>query len=78
MTILIACIVVGAVVLLGLVAFSGLIARKVEKALPPKGKFVEIDGARLHYVDKGEGPVIVMVHGLGGRPAISPTHCWGS
>lgn len=67
MTILIACVAVGAVVLFGLVAFSGLIARKVENALPPKGKFIEIDGARLHYIDKGEGPAIVMVHGLGGQ-----------
>lgn len=52
---------------LGLAAFSALIARKVERALPPRGKFIEIDGARLHYIDQGKGPVIVMVHGLGGQ-----------
>ncbi|KJK20995.1 alpha/beta hydrolase [Burkholderiaceae bacterium 16] len=67
MAILIACIAIGGIVLLGLVVFTGLIAHKVEKALPPKGKFIEIDGARLHYIDKGQGPVIVMVHGLGGQ-----------
>ncbi|MGO4326535.1 alpha/beta fold hydrolase [Cupriavidus sp. 2TAF22] len=71
MTILIACIAIviaiAAIVILGLVAFSALIARKVEKALPPRGKFIEIDGARLHYIDQGQGPAIVMVHGLGGQ-----------
>ncbi len=27
---------------------------------------VEIDGARLHYVDRGSGPPVVLVHGLAG------------
>ncbi|MDF3833128.1 alpha/beta hydrolase [Cupriavidus basilensis] len=69
MTLLIAYIAVAVVVVvvLGLVAFTWLMARKVEKALPPKGKFIEIDGARIHYIDKGNGPAIVMVHGLGGQ-----------
>ncbi|WP_454726168.1 MULTISPECIES: alpha/beta fold hydrolase [Cupriavidus] len=67
MTILIACIAIVAAVVAGLVAFTAVIARKVEKALPPRGKFIEIDGARLHYIDQGQGPVIVMVHGLGGQ-----------
>ncbi len=30
---------------------------------PFRDHFVEIDGYRLHYVDEGEGDVIVMVHG---------------
>ena len=28
---------------------------------------MEIDGARIHYLEKGAGPAIVMVHGLGGQ-----------
>jgi pimeloyl-ACP methyl ester carboxylesterase len=56
-----------AVLVAGLVWFSWKTARKVEAALPPIGKFVEVDGARLHYVDKGQGAPIVMIHGLGGN-----------
>lgn len=61
--------IVGALVLLGasLMFFTLMAARHVEKLAPPIGKFVEVDGARLHYVDRGAGPVIVMVHGLAGN-----------
>jgi hypothetical protein len=30
-------------------------ARKVEREHPPTGRFVTIDGVRLHYIEKGEG-----------------------
>lgn len=29
-------------------------------------KYADIDGARVCYIDEGQGPAIVMVHGLGG------------
>ena len=51
----------------GLAAFAGLTARRVEAALPPQGRFIDIDGNRIHYLDQGSGPVILMVHGLGGQ-----------
>ena len=51
----------------GLALFSQFAARRAEAQVPPDGKFVDVDGARLHYVDIGEGPAIVMVHGLGGQ-----------
>ena len=51
----------------GLVAFTAFTARRVEKALPPRGKFLDLDGARIHYLDKGSGAAIVLVHGLGGQ-----------
>jgi len=37
-----------------------------EKLVPPAGKFVDVDGARVHFVEAGEGLPIVMIHGLGG------------
>ena len=51
----------------GLTLYSRSIARRAEKAVPVDGKFLEVDGARLHYTDTGEGPAIVMIHGLGGQ-----------
>ena len=51
----------------GLALFSQFAARRAKAQVPPDGKFVDVDGARLHYVDIGEGPAIVMIHGLGGQ-----------
>lgn len=39
--------------------------RAVEQNNPPAGKFVEVDGVRLHYIDRGEGPPLVLLHGNG-------------
>lgn len=30
---------------------------------PFEPRFVDLDGARVHYVDEGEGPVLLMLHG---------------
>ena len=38
-------------------------ARRAEREHPPKGLFTEIDGIRLHYVDRGDGPPVVLLHG---------------
>jgi len=56
-----------AVSLGGLVIFTAVTARRVEAALPPRGRFIEVAGARIHYLDKGSGPAIVILHGLGGQ-----------
>jgi pimeloyl-ACP methyl ester carboxylesterase len=66
-SLLIALLVLGALVVGGLVLFTAFVARAVQKAVPPCGQFIEIDGDRIHYVDKGNGPVIVMIHGLSGQ-----------
>jgi pimeloyl-ACP methyl ester carboxylesterase len=42
------------------------IARRAERLVPARGKFVEIDGNRIHYVEEGEGRPILFIHGLGG------------
>ena len=53
--------------LLGLVLFTAWTAHQVESKMPPRGKFIDIDGVRLHYVDKGSGPAMLLIHGLAGQ-----------
>jgi pimeloyl-ACP methyl ester carboxylesterase len=38
-------------------------ARKAEREYPPRGRFVAVDGTRLHYLEKGGGRPIVFLHG---------------
>ncbi|WP_455731612.1 alpha/beta fold hydrolase, partial [Burkholderia stabilis] len=54
-------------VLAALALFSGYVARRVTRAFPPEGRFVDIGGDRIHYVEYGNGPPIVFVHGLAGQ-----------
>jgi pimeloyl-ACP methyl ester carboxylesterase len=39
--------------------------RQAEREHPPLGRFIEVDGVRLHYVEEGSGPPLVLFHGLG-------------
>ncbi|MGI4843138.1 MAG: alpha/beta fold hydrolase [Janthinobacterium lividum] len=58
-----------ALLLLLLAAFSRRTARRIEAFLPPAGRFVEVEGVRLHVRDEGNGPAILLIHGLGGQMA---------
>jgi pimeloyl-ACP methyl ester carboxylesterase len=40
-------------------------AREAEHQHKPIGQFLTVDGVRLHYVDRGEGEPIVLLHGNG-------------
>lgn len=42
-------------------------AERIEQAVPADGAFVDVAGARIHYVDRGAGPPIVLLHGLGAQ-----------
>jgi pimeloyl-ACP methyl ester carboxylesterase len=37
--------------------------KKAEWENPPQGKFIQVDGVRLHYVERGSGPPLVLLHG---------------
>ena len=37
--------------------------RRAERNNPPSGRFVTVDNVRLHYVERGEGEPLVLVHG---------------
>jgi pimeloyl-ACP methyl ester carboxylesterase len=39
--------------------------KEAEADNPPRGRFVEVDGVRLHYLERGQGPVLVLIHGNG-------------
>lgn len=40
-------------------------ARVAERKTPPMGRFLDVDGVRLHYIERGEGETIVLIHGNG-------------
>ncbi|MEN3291364.1 MAG: hypothetical protein V7642_617 [Burkholderiales bacterium] len=39
--------------------------KQAERENPPAGKFIEVDGVRLHYIERGEGQPVVLFHGNG-------------
>lgn len=41
-------------------------ARDAERFVPPTGNFITVEGCKIHYIERGEGQPIVMIHGLGG------------
>ncbi len=43
--------------------WTALKARRAQREHPPQGRFTTIDGVRLHYVECGEGPPVVLLHG---------------
>ena len=45
--------------------YNWLGARRAAARNPPAGRLIEIDGVQLHYVEKGTGPTVVLLHGNG-------------
>ena len=39
--------------------------REAERQTPPIGQFLTVDGLRLHYVERGRGEPLVLIHGNG-------------
>jgi pimeloyl-ACP methyl ester carboxylesterase len=61
-----------AAALAALAAFNLLLARLIERLVPPIGHFVNVDGLRLHYLDTGEKPgqqepPLLFIHGWLGQ-----------
>ena len=61
--------VLAAAATVGALAVSALVnrrlARNAEKDNPPAGQFLEVNGVRLHYVERGSGAPLVLLHGNG-------------
>lgn len=41
--------------------------RQAERHFPPEGDFVTVGGKRVHYVTRGDGPDVVLIHGMSGN-----------
>jgi pimeloyl-ACP methyl ester carboxylesterase len=41
------------------------LANKAEHDNPPVGQFLDVNGVRLHYVERGKGDAVVLLHGNG-------------
>jgi pimeloyl-ACP methyl ester carboxylesterase len=65
--IVVAAVAVAVLMLTVAVLRTRRIASLAERLVPASGKFVTIDGNRIHYVEKGEGRPILFVHGLGAQ-----------
>jgi pimeloyl-ACP methyl ester carboxylesterase len=61
--------VVAAAATVGALAISALVnrhlAKNAENDNPPAGRFLEVNGVRLHYVERGSGAPLVLLHGNG-------------
>ena len=53
----------------GTAVFNRSMRKKAEAQVPPDGRFMEVDGNRIHYVERGDAakPPMVLIHGLGGQ-----------
>ena len=64
-------ITLGAIALgLGAVLTNGMAALRADRitaAFPPVGEFVSVTGGRVHYVQAGQGPDVILLHGAGGN-----------
>src|SRR6476469_2728980 len=58
-----ASVAIGAVVAIALLKQH--LAKKAERENPPSGRFLEVNGVRLHYVERGAGDPVVLLHGNG-------------
>ena len=63
---LLAVLAVLAALLAGSWAYGSWEVRRAEAGFPPEGRFVTVEGVRLHYVCEGEGPPVVLLHGNAG------------
>jgi pimeloyl-ACP methyl ester carboxylesterase len=41
------------------------LADKAVRDNPPQGRFIDIDGVRLHYIERGSGRPLILLHGNG-------------
>ena len=66
-----------AVGLAALALASHLAAGRAERRHPPRGRFITVDGVRLHLLEQGQGSPSYCCTATAPRPRISPSAvCW--
>lgn len=53
--------------LIGAGLYSARVARRAEEQVPMDGRLVEAGGTLLHVTEQGEGPPLLLIHGLGAQ-----------
>jgi pimeloyl-ACP methyl ester carboxylesterase len=56
-------VAIGTLVVMALINRS--LAKRAEQDNPPAGRFLDVNGVRLHYVERGSGQPLVLLHGNG-------------
>ena len=56
---------IGVATLTAFAVINRYLATKAEEENPPIGKFIEIEGVRLHYIERGQGDALLLLHGNG-------------
>jgi pimeloyl-ACP methyl ester carboxylesterase len=51
----------------GLLALTALTSLIVTRLIPPRGAFLTVAGERIHVLETGRGPPLLLIHGLGGQ-----------
>jgi pimeloyl-ACP methyl ester carboxylesterase len=51
--------------MVGAALVNRYLAKKAERDNPPAGRFLDVQGVRLHYVERGSGEPLVLLHGNG-------------
>ncbi|NEX60000.1 alpha/beta hydrolase [Noviherbaspirillum sp. 17J57-3] len=69
MVVIVAVVLAALALLLLLALLTRTLASRVEEALPPAGRFVDVPGARLHVREWGLGQPVLLLHGLAGHMA---------
>ena len=52
-------------VMAGLRVYSGQAVRRAKAEAPPAEEFITVEGVRLHYLSRGTGRTVVLLHGSG-------------
>ncbi len=50
-----------------LVLFTAGVGFVVQRLMPPRGTFIDVAGERIHVLEKGQGPPLLLIHGLCGQ-----------
>lgn len=68
-SLLLALVILVGVLVFATVVLAGVRQLRAEKAHPPLGQFLKVQGRRLHYRQAGRGPDVVLLHGASGSLA---------